>query len=77
MGNTCTHIGKKNDEINFLNVPNFMKKILKLLRREHKRPKRHIMFFNKTILTTKKPTLHYFTGKGVLFLTKYLHDIFI
>ena len=49
MGNTCTHIGKKNDEINFLNVPNFMKKILKLLRREHKRPKRHIMFFNKTV----------------------------
>ena len=40
MGNTCTPTGKKKkDEINFLNVPNFMKKILKLLRREHKRPK--------------------------------------
>ena len=39
MGNTCTPTGKKNDAINFLNVLNFMKKILKLLRREHKRPK--------------------------------------
>lgn len=39
MGNKCTPMGKKKDEINFLNVLNFMKKILKLLRREHKRPK--------------------------------------